>query len=64
VGVLNRKLPFIIDENAPVFNRAAPANNTTNNSIAGVRIWQSHLARALPARERSFLDGTTWPVRL
>jgi outer membrane receptor protein involved in Fe transport len=31
VGVLNRKLPFIIDENAPVFNTVAPANNTTNN---------------------------------
>ena len=31
VGVLNRKLPFIIDENAPVFNTANPANNTTGN---------------------------------
>jgi hypothetical protein len=31
VGVLNRKLPFVIDENAPVFNTAAPANNTTGN---------------------------------
>jgi hypothetical protein len=31
VGVLNRKLPFVIDENAPMFNTAAPANNTTGN---------------------------------
>ncbi len=31
VGVLNRKLPFVIDQNAPVFNTAAPANNTTGN---------------------------------
>jgi hypothetical protein len=31
VGALNRKLPFIIDQNAPIFNTAAPANNTTGN---------------------------------
>jgi hypothetical protein len=31
VGTLNRKLPFVIDENAPVFNTASPASNTTSN---------------------------------
>ncbi len=31
VGALNRKLPFVIDENAPIFNTANPANNTTTN---------------------------------
>jgi hypothetical protein len=31
VGVLNRKLPFIIDENAPIFNTTTPTNNTTTN---------------------------------
>jgi hypothetical protein len=31
VGVFNRKLPFIIDQNAPVFNTANPASNTTTN---------------------------------
>ena len=31
VGALNRKLPFVIDENAPIFNTVSPANNTTTN---------------------------------
>jgi hypothetical protein len=31
VGALNRKLPFVIDQNAPIFNTTNPANNTTTN---------------------------------
>ena len=31
VGALNRKLPFVIDQNAPVFNTANPSINTTTN---------------------------------
>ena len=45
VGVLNRKLPFIIDENAPIFNTAAPANNTTSNFNCRRPYWLSHWRR-------------------